>query len=76
MRCEGALCLSHWHEHWTVIGSTQLGDTVQEDSGHLLILVFHKAEHFKGKAAHLALPIFKNSGLGVFFTADVGIDKK
>lgn len=66
------VCQSYWHEHWTIICSTQLGDTVQEDSGHLLVLVLHKAEHFKGKAAHLALPIFKHGCLGIFFTAGSG----
>lgn len=67
---EGILCESHWHEHRTIIGPTQLGDTVQKDGGHLLVLVLHKAEHFERKAAHLALSILKDGGLGVFFTAD------
>lgn len=61
-------CGSHRHEHWTVISPTQFGDTVQEDGGHLLVLVLHKAEYFKGKASHLALAIFKDGGLGVFVT--------
>lgn len=43
---------------------------MQEDGGHLLVLVLHKAEHFESEAAHLALPILKDGGLGVFFTAD------
>lgn len=60
---------SHRHEHGTVVCSTQLGDTVQENSGHLLVLVLYKAEYFKGKPAHLALPILEDGGLGVFFTA-------
>ena len=64
------MCFSHWHKHWTVICSTQLGNTVQENSGHLLILVLDKAEYFKSKTTHLALPILKDGGLGVFFTAD------
>lgn len=63
-------CESHWHEHWTIIGATQLGDAVQKDGGHLLVLVLHKAEHFEREAAHLALPVLKDGGLGIFFTAD------
>lgn len=63
-------CESHWHDHRTVVGATQLGDTVQKDGGHLLVLVLHKAEHFKSEAAHLALPVLKDGGLGIFFTAD------
>ncbi len=70
--CESVTCYSHWYEHRTVICSTQLGDTVQEDRGHLLVLVLYKAEYFKGKATHLAFPIFKDGGLGVFFTAGSG----
>lgn len=60
---------SHWHEHGTVVCSTQLGDTVQEDGGHLLVLVLDEAEHLESKAAHLALPIFKDRRLGVFLAA-------
>lgn len=60
---------SHRHEHRTIVGATQLGDAVQEDGGHLLVLVLHKAEHFESKAAHLALPVLEDGGLGVFFTA-------
>lgn len=67
--CVSGLCYSHWHEHRTVVCSTQLGDTVQEDGGHPLVLVLYESEHFKGKATHLALPILKDGGLGVFFTA-------
>lgn len=63
---------SHWHEHWTVVCSTQLGHAVQEDGGHLLILVFYETEDLKGKAAHLALPVLKDGGLGVFLTAGSG----
>lgn len=63
-------CESHWHEHWTIVGATQLGDAVQKDGGHLLVLVLHKAEHFESKATHLALPVLKDGGLGIFFTAD------
>ena len=63
------LCWPHRHEHRTVICSTQLGDAVKEDGGHLLVLVLYKAEYFKGEAAHLALAIFKDGGLGIFFTA-------
>lgn len=70
--CEGVLCQAHRHEHRAVIRSAQLGDTVQEDSGHLLVLVLNKAEYFEGKAAHLALPVFKDGGLGIFFTAGSG----
>lgn len=66
--CKG-IGQSHWHEHGTVVRSTQLGDTVQEDGGHLLVLVLDEAEHFEGKAAHLALPVFKDCRLGVFLTA-------
>lgn len=42
---------------------------MQEDGGHLLVLVLDEAEHFESKAAHLALPIFKDRRLGVFLTA-------
>ena len=66
------MCYSHWHEQRTVICSTQLGDAVQENSGHLLVLVLYKTEYFKGKATHLALPILKDGGLRVFFTAGPG----
>lgn len=56
------------HQHCTVIHPTQLCNTVQEDSGHLLVFVFHKPENFEGEAAHLAFPILKNRGLWVFVT--------
>lgn len=73
--CVSVLCVTHWHEHGTVIRPTQLGDTVQEDGGHLLVFVLYKAEYFEGKAAHLALPILKDCGLRVFFTAGSGKER-
>lgn len=66
---EGVPGGSHRHEHGTIVGAAQLGDAVQEDGGHLLVLVLDKAEHFEGKAAHLALPVLEDGGLGVFFAA-------
>lgn len=60
---------SHRYEHRAVVGLTQLGDTVQEDGGHLLVLVLNKAEDFEGEASHLTLAILEDCGLWVFFTA-------
>lgn len=57
------------HKEGTVICSTELGNTVQEDSGHFLILVFHKSEHFKRKPAPLASAILNDSGLRILVTA-------
>lgn len=42
---------------------------MQEDGGHLLVLVLDEAEHFESKPAHLALPILKDRRLGVFLAA-------
>lgn len=56
-------------EHGAVVGSAQLGHTVKEDGGHLLVLVLDKAEHLEGEPAHLALPVLKNRCLRVFITS-------
>lgn len=68
--CMRTQCWSHWNEHGTIVGPTQLGNTVQEDGRHPLVLVLYETKYFKGKPAHLTLPILKDCGLGVFFTAD------
>lgn len=70
LTCVNAEVWSHWNEHRTVICPTQLGNTVQEDGGHPLVLVLYKTKYFEGKPAHLTFPILKDCGLGVFFTAD------
>lgn len=63
------LLKTYWHKEGAVISSAELGNTVQEDSGHFLILVFHESEHFKGKAALLAPAVFNDGGLRIFVTA-------
>lgn len=65
----------HRHKHGTVIWAAQLGHAVQEDSGHLLILVLDEAEHLKGETTHLTLSIFKHCRLWVFVTPSTE-DKK
>lgn len=63
------LLKTYWHKEGAVISSAELGNTVQEDGGHFLILVFHKSEHFKGKPALLASAIFNDGGLRIFVAA-------
>lgn len=53
------------HKYCTVICPTQLCDTMQKHSGHLLVLMFHKTKDFKRKTTHLTFPVLKNSGLWI-----------
>lgn len=57
------------YEHWTVIGTTEFGDTVQENRWHFLVLVFDETEDLEREAPHLTLAILKHSCLWVFVTA-------
>lgn len=43
---------------------------MEEDCRHLLVLVLHKAEHLKGKPAHLTLAILNYSCLWVLVAAN------
>ena len=63
------LSKTYWHEEGAVISSAELGNAVQEDSRHFLILVFHKSEHFKRKSAPLASAVFNDGSLRIFVTA-------
>lgn len=56
-------------EQGAVVSTTQLGHAVKKDGGHFLVLVFDKAEHLKGEAAHLALPVLKHCCLRVLITS-------
>lgn len=60
---------TYWHKEGTVICSAQLRHTVQEDRGHLLVLVLHKAEHLEGKPPHLTLAILNYGCLRILVTA-------
>lgn len=71
MTLQGKGSGTYWHEEGAVISPAQLGDAVQEDRGHFLILVLHKAEHFEGEPALLAPAVFDDGGLRVLVTAVV-----
>lgn len=62
-------CHTYRQEQGAVVRATQLGYTMQKHSGHFLVLVLDKAEHLKGEAAHLALPVLKHCCLRVLIAS-------